>query len=66
MRPTPPKGKTTKLAPPEADAVLEEIWVDETGPPHGPVLWLRSKDGDLVAVPRPRWGVLKKLVKRLK
>ena len=55
-----------KLNPPaEAPSVLDEIWLDDTKPPHGPVLWLRSKDGDLIAVPRFRRGVLKKMMKRL-
>ncbi len=58
--------KSTKLPPTNADSVVEELWVDEVEPPIGPVLWLRAKDGDLVAVPRPRWGALKKIMKRLK
>ena len=58
--------KSTTLAPPNIGAVVEELWVDEVEPPIGPVLWLRAKDGDLVAVPRPRWGALKKIMKRLK
>lgn len=58
--------KSVKLSPTNADAVVAEMWVDEVGPPHGPVLWLRAKDGDFVAVPRPRWGALKKLIRRLK
>lgn len=58
--------RSTKLIPSSADAVVEELWVDEVSPPHGPVLWLRARDGDLVAVPRSRWGALKKIIRRLK
>lgn len=56
----------TKFPPTNADSVVVEIWVDEVPAPIGPVLWLRSKDGDLVGVPRVRWDALKKMVKRLK
>lgn len=45
---------------------MEELWVDEVEAPLGPVLWLRAADGDLVAIPRQRWGALKKIIKRLK
>lgn len=57
-------AKTTTLNA-TADAVVEELWVDETPAPLGPVLWLRAKDADLVGVPRAHWGALKKAVKRL-
>ena len=59
--------KSIKLASPNADSVVVEIWVDEVPIEFdGPVLWLRSKDGDLVGVPRSRWEALKKAIKRLK
>jgi len=58
--------KHWELPPTNADSVVVDIWVDEVPAPHGPVLWLRSKDGDLVGVPRPRWDTLKKAIKKLK
>lgn len=56
----------TSLPPTDADSVVVDIWVDNVPTPVGPVLWLRSKDGDLVGVPRARWDALKKMIKRLK
>ena len=45
-----------------ADGVIAEAWFDDT---EGHILWLRSKDGDLVAVPSGKaMELLKKLMRR--
>ncbi len=45
-----------------ADGVIAEAWFDDT---EGHILWLRSKDGDLVAVPSGKaMELLKKLIRR--
>lgn len=44
------------------DGVIAEAWFDDT---EGHILWLRSKDGDLVAVPSGKaMELLKKLMRR--
>ncbi len=45
-----------------ANGVIKEAWFDDT---DGHILWIRSKDGDLVAVPSGKaMELLKKLIRR--
>ena len=56
--------KTTKfpIKKTSADGVIAEAWFDDT---EGHILWLRSQDGDLVAVPSGKaMELLKKLMRR--
>lgn len=56
--------KTTKfpVKKASADSVIETAWFDDT---QGHILWLRSKDGDLVCVLSGKsMELLKKLIRR--